>query len=794
VNDLLNTLFGLRELGFGDPEVTFAFARPFPAWAWLLIVAGAIGLSVWSYRRIEASGAARATLAMLRAGLILLIAIVITGPQLVRPNVRVENDWVIVLADRSASLTVEDVRRPGDERISRDEQLRRTIAAAWPAWEEVSREKRVLWLAFDGSARELPVRRGAEGAIAGLDLGEADGRRTAIGAAIDQALQLVTARPVSAIVVLSDGRSVDETSRRAMRRLRAERIPVYAVGLGSETSLGDLLLADVEAPEAAFVDDEVPVRVRVEHRGAAERDVSAMVRLTDEATGLLLDERPVSVPAGGEEAASAEVTLRVRVSEPGSGRWRVTLVPRRPDIIEENNRRDFAITLVDRPLRVLYLDGYPRWEARYLRNLFLREESLESSSLLLSSRRQYLQEGDIILDRLPLSPEEWEQFDVVILGDLRAELFSAEQLMQLRDHVADRGAGLLWIGGPSATPTSWAGTPLADLLPFRLSAAGSLEPRGREIEAYLDPVLMHRTPAAERLGLLDLDEAEQGWPEVLRDAGNRWARLWFAQRISPARLKPAVEVLATFLPAGDRAAEPTSEGSPAVVSMRYGAGRVVYVATDEIWRWRYGRGETLPERFWIPLLRFQARERLAQSDRSALLEVAPRRPTAGRPAAVRLRLLDQDLLDRLPRRTPLRIEPANPDDTLPTEELVLGPSGSRRERTATWIPPAAGRYRLASQDPLLAGLAVEVDVVLDDNELRRPETDFALLASVAAETGGELLQPAEFASLPERLPRRELTIAGDPDVEPLWDRPVVLVLILTIAGLEWLGRRLLRLA
>jgi len=793
VNELLNAIFGLRDLGFGDPDVEFAFARAFPSWVWILGALLAVALCVWGYRRMDGGRAARGALVVVRTSLLLVLLLILAGPQLIRPNVRVEKDWVLVLVDRSASLGVRDVSLPNGERGARDEQLRRTIQAGWPTWEQVVEDKRVLWLGFDSVASELQVTSASSGAVLGLDLGEPDGRRTAIGAAVDQALQLVTARPVSALVVLSDGRSVDEPSRRAMRRLRAERIPVFTVALGADTPLGDLVAADVEAPEAAFVGDDIPVRVSVERRGSASRGVEALVRLTDEATGLVIDEQRVTLPRREGDSSSAQVTLRAKPGEPGTRRWRVTVVPDTPDLVAENNSTNFAITLVDRPLRVLYLDGYPRWEARYLRSLFLRERSVESSGLLLSSRRRYLQEGDVILDRLPLSPEEWAPFDVIILGDLPAELFSFEQLMQMRDHVADRGAGLLWIGGPSATPGSWAETPLADLLPFRLSAGGGLGAGRAQLDAYLDPVLMRRAPDADRLGLLDLADEDEGWPALLDDPRTRWAKLWYAQRIDATRLKPAVEVLATVAPVGPVGLR-EEEATPAVMSMRYGAGRVVYVATDETWRWRYGRGETLHERFWIPLIRYQARERLAQSDRSAVLEVAPRTPTVGRPTAVRLRLLDQGLLDQLGPRTTIRIDPADPDALLPSEELVVAQAGGPRERLATWIPRAAGRFVLTPSDPALADVSTEITVVLDDDEMRRPETNFELLASLSAETGGAFLRPEDYPELPERLPRRELTITGEPDVEPLWDRPVVLLLVLTLAGVEWIGRRLMRLA
>jgi hypothetical protein len=303
---------------------------------------------------------------------------------------------------------------------------------------------------------------------------------------------------------------------------------------------------------------------------------------------------------------SRAITLTTRPDIAGKSEWVVRLAPDTPDLIEQNNQSELAIELVDRPIRVAQFDGYPRWEFRYLKNLLLREKSIRSASLLLASNRQYLQEGEMVLDALPRSPEEWAKFDVVIMGDLPGSLFGREQLEQLKEHVAVRGAGLLWIGGPGATPGAWRDTPLADLLPFAMgSGSGSSD---QTVRAWDEPVVMFPAPAAMRLSLLELGETPtEGWPEKLSEPATGWSQLKYAQRIDPAAVKPTAEVLATVAPVSSvTAANPQGAGAtPAVLSMRYGAGRVLYVATDEIWRWRYARGEALPERFWLPLIRLK---------------------------------------------------------------------------------------------------------------------------------------------------------------------------------------------
>jgi hypothetical protein len=817
MNDLLNTLFGLEGLGFGEEAVELGFARPIPAWGWFIALLVVAALAWWSYRRLDGSAVTRSGLAAMRVLVLLLILLLISGPQLVRPNDRVEQDWVIVLMDRSVSMTIADAPddaaggmpppRSASGRISRDEQMKRAMNVGWPALSQMMDERTVLWLGFDSGVYDLGVREGPDGQRDGVDAGPAVGRRTAIGASLDQALQRVAARPVAGIVVFSDGRSVDEPTRQAMRRLQSERIPVITVPLGSSEPIADLAVMRADAPGMAFLEDDVPVTVEIERIGG-EGPSRGRVELVDRATGRVLDERRLEERDEWHDGRT-RVTLTSRPARAGKQTWSVRLIPDVPDLIEENNYGEVALEVVDRPVRIVYFDGYPRWEFRYLKNLLIRENSISSSSLLLASNRQYIQEGDVLLDALPRSPEDWAKFDVVVIGDIPATLFSREQLEQLREHIAVRGAGLLWVAGEGATPAAWRDSPLADLLPFAVGST-PMGSEARAVRRWEEPVVMVPTPAARRLHLLQLgDDPDEPWPAQLVDPQTGWSNLQWAQRIERAAVKPAAEILAEFvprslagrdgLPAMDAAAT-----SPAVLSMRYGAGRVLYVATDEIWRWRYARGETLPERFWLPLLRLQGRESLARSANPALLEVSPRRPEVDQDVRVAVHLVDQSLLDAAPAQATVRIRSMDDARAL-SAELALAPeqaehggAGPRAARSfaSTWLPNEPGRYRIEPVDPLLSGLGlgIDVEVALPDDELRRPETDHALLTRLSNQTGGEVLPAERVQDLPGLLPNREVHIAGTPDVETLWDRPVFLVLLVLLLTVEWIGRRLMRLA
>lgn len=804
MNDLLLRLLDLDTLSWKD-GVEFSFARPLAPWAWALVAAGALALAYWSYRQLTGNRAMRAALCALRAALLVALVALIAGPQLVERTERTERDWVLVLVDRSESLAIEDAPSTTPDRRSRDAQLRSAIRDHWSSIQDLAAAREVVFLGFDAGVFDLRVDR--EPAVtpsndadaplaprlASIDLGQATGARTALGASLEQALRRAAARPLSGVVLLTDGRSADEPSRATIRQLQAERVPLLALPLGDASSAGDLAIRSVQGPGVAFTGDLAPVTVQLERVGASNDDADAppspaTVRLVDTRTGLTLAERRVDLTDDIET-----ITLTASVDDPGQQQWAVELLSDQPDLIDANNTQTLTVNLIDEPMRVLYIDGGPRWEQRYLKNLLVREASIISSNLILSPQARYLQEGDEEISRLPESPEEWAEFDAIILGDVSPAVFTTAQLETLRDHIAQRGGGLLWIAGESFVPSDWFGTPLADLIPV-VSAAGQIAPFGEQ-------VLVEPAPLAERLGVMRLGaSADEPWPRELSDPRTGWSALRWAQRIDPALLKPAAEPLAFARPVSG-ASDPT----PLVVSMRFGAGRVLYAATDEIWRWRYGRGEALPERFWLQMVRLLGRESLARSGQQAILEASPERAVVDQPVRLSITLLDQSLIDTGFGSVAVRLErAARPGQDAPSPtELTLTPESSRdtpgassspRTFSTTWLPTEAGAWTVRAVEPGLValGLSADVDVALPDDEMRRPQADHALLERLASETGGRILETSDLSRLSELLPNRRERLISE-RAEALWDTPLALLLVITLLTLEWLGRRVIRL-
>ncbi|NCY17783.1 MAG: hypothetical protein EBX39_13705, partial [Actinobacteria bacterium] len=369
-------------------------------------------------------------------------------------------------ADRSRSLQVSDEHAVDGRRISRDERLQSLLQD--PVWSRVKRSHQVLWFGCTGAVTAITDPSKPPPATGG---------RTLLAASVQDAMRFMEGRLVGSIVLISDGRSQDTFDASTLAALRRSGISIFVVPLGDPASAADRSIMEVEHPQRVFPRDRVPVQVTVASIG----DEPVHVVLRDRVTGRVLDR--VEARRGSDGRLHA--TLTGDRDGSGTATWEVAIDPASADADPSNDHRNIDISSVDRPLRVLYLDGRPRWEFRYLRSILLREAGMESSIMLLSADRDFAQEGTAPLARLPATAEELAPFDVIVIGDVPAGAIDATRQRIIQEQVARRGAGLVWIGGERSTPSSWEGSPLEELLPFR----GSLD-----VPRWDEPVLMQPTP------------------------------------------------------------------------------------------------------------------------------------------------------------------------------------------------------------------------------------------------------------------------------------------------------------
>ena len=753
-------LFGLDAIPVGADGLELSWQHPLAMWGWLLVVIGACAVALWSYRWLIGSRSMRISLAVTRALVLILLVALASGPLLRLPIIETQSDWIAVLIDRSRSMSVEDTTNSNGTFVSRDSVARALLTDT--VWSEIATEKEIVWLGFHTSAFELNPQQPPA----------ADGWSTDLTVPIESALRRLAGRPASGIIILSDGRTNRPIDQVVLRTLQSRAVPIFVVPLGSSEAMTDLGIAQADAPARAFIRDQVPIVATLQCAGGPPRE-AVQVELIDAQSGEVLNTIEVAPEEFVDQRCEAILT-GVR-SEAGFAHWLIRVRAGANDLVRTNDQQAVDVEFIDRPLRILYIEGYPRWEYRYLKNLLVRESSFESSVMLLSADRDFAQEGNAPLERLPQSDDEFAAYDLFMLGDVPAGSLSETQIEQIRRAVSERGAGLMWIGGERSTPNSWRATQLEDLLPMRGVP-----------ERFDEPIVLEPTDGALRAGVMRLGAtAKERWPIALSAAGER-GRLEWAQRVDPRSLKPAAEVLARGRPLSG------GEAFPVAISMRYGAGLVLYVATDETWRWRHGIGETYQERFWIQFIRYLSRGAVQSDGNAFRLVIEPKRPEVGMPAMIRVEIQDSKAGDIAGDET-LDAELELTDVTTTTGSQTTQLSREADAWVGLWSPETPGTWRVRIDSSRTGPLERLVEVVRTDSELAHPESDHPQLTDLATRTGGAVLRPNEISRLAEILPKRSLS-REQSIVDPLWNSPAAFLLVLSFLFVEWIGRRWLRLA
>lgn len=800
IASLLDRLLGLDEsMSLSGEQTSLGWEHPLPAWAWLLIVLVALAIAHGSYARMQGARWARFGLASFRALLLIALAVLLAGPTVVRTDVTPEPDWLLVMVDRSASMTFEDTQ-VGDTVISREDALRRSLEEQLDVFgkDALGKGRNIVWFGYDRESYPIDALTDVK------QLSDPSVQATNLRTAIDQALQSAAGRTVSGVVLFGDGQSPQPTGPAYAEKLTRLSVPVFSVPLGSAVPRLDLAIERVDAPVSAFAGDLVPISVIVrrqdllpgEDDGRAIDPADVKVRLINADNGEVVDEKTLA-----ESGLGVPMRLQAMTENPGDLKLRIEVsyegqtTTVQGEIATSNNSRAVSIAMVDRPIKVLYIEGAARWEYRFLVSMLKREASIDSSILLVEADREFVQEGDSPISRFPLTAEELRPYDVVMIGDVHPRFFAEQQFALIREHVATRGAGLLWIGGERHTPNLYAGTDLELLLPMSApSAVGRLVPaQGRDVP--VEP-----TQAAEQLNLLRLslkrgnDQTTTGpeWPSNL--PAFRWA-----QDLGP--LRPGARPLAHAIGLVD---PQTGEPAPLVVLYRFGGGEVIYVGTDETWRWRRVGGEVYFEQFWIQLIRKLGRTRVQQLDDRAQFAVAPSAVDLGATQLVELIIDDPALIRSAPPSVRVQVYTvgASEDDLTPAGEIELRPSGfqgdiasgARAVYQANWRSDRPGRFVLRVTEPLLEALELQAPAEVRDpaEELARGATDHGRLIELAKATGGAVIGLDDLARLKELVPDRSREITSETR-KPLTNTMLALLVLLGLLTLEWALRRGLKL-
>ncbi len=386
-----------------------------------------------------------------------------------------------------------------------------------------------------------------------------------------------------------------------------------------------------------------------------------------------------------------------------------------------DNSHEFQVDVLDAKISVLYVDGYPRWEYRYLTREMMRDKTVVISTYLFSADQGFVQEGTKPITRFPADMKELMEYDCVLFGDVDPRLFTDRQLLLISEFVNKKGGGFGMVSGPRWAPFAYRNTPLAPVLPVNIDHVVQ-EESGTSITTGFRPALT-REGSASSIFRFFTDKAvnEKYLKEDLQPL------FWYCKG---ATVKQGVgEVLAEH----PNDMGPDGRKAPVLVTGRFGAGRTLFSAYDDSWRWRFYTGEQIFDTYWVQQLRYLSRsKKLGQRKFTLSSERADYERRPDQQVKVTARILDTDLLQQLPDQ--IGVDIRDEKGNLVRREIMQRQEGTNNDQfVATISADMVGKFT-AKATGIGNGLeTLEVPFMISEPrlELEQPEVDMTLLTQLA---------------------------------------------------------------
>jgi uncharacterized membrane protein len=734
------------------------FQSPVALWVlglgWVLVA----GAGAWTYTRGGRGLTRRDRIALgaIRVLAVALLVFALSRPILVIATIVPQQNFLGVLIDDSRSMGIADQDETPRNRFVYDH----FGPDGSPLLSALADRFKLRFFRFSENATRL------------RDTGELTfaGTRTDMASALDQVRLELAAVPLAGLVVVTDGAdNGDGSLSEVLLQLQADGVPVHTVGLGTERFAKDIEINRLEAPRRVLRGSAVAVDLTVKQSGFDGQTVALVV----EDEGRIIKTQQVELPDRGEPA-----TVRVHfvVEEQGSRLFTFSITPVADEVVRENNKLHTLIQVDDGRKDILYFEGEPRWEIKFLRRAIADDENVRVVVLVRAAENKFSRYGVESPDErqagFPDTREELFRYDGLVLGSVEASFFTADQLRMIADFVAVRGGGLLTLGGRWAfAEGGYAGTPVADALPVVLDHPSQDEGR------FFAEIDVRPTP----FGLTHAVTQLAPTPE---ESADRWAELPGLSTLNLIRdVKPGATTLLTA------EADGVSGDVVVLAYQRYGRGKSISFVVQDTWFWQMHADIPLEdmthETLWRQTLRWLVD---GVPDHVSVVAEADRvSPNA--PMTITAEVTDSGFIH------------LNGAEVIAT---TTAPSGVTRDIPLEWTVQKDGEYRGIHRPTENGRHEIEVTARYNGQVIGRAtshievgdlgaefygaEMQRDVLKHVAAETGGHFYTPATVGTLPEDI---SFTESGTSMFEErdLWDMPIVFFLLASALGAEWIYRR-----
>jgi hypothetical protein len=794
---MLKGLLGL------DPSETVSGVSLHLRGGWLLallLIAGAILFTIYLYRS-ETRLPRRRRMIMSACQLLALLTLILI---VLEPtaDVKVSRSYkrdMLVLLDTSSSMATQDKLSQADDiketasllglltdpeqdaakplDNARTEALRKEMGdptrlelarAALTGQEnsllkKLGKDYNLSFFAFDGN---LKSEGGEEGLEKSLETLTADGESTQVGSAMDAALGRFAGKEVAGMVIVSDFISVEgKDPIEVTRALKGRNIPIHTVPVGLP-SPPDIHVRKIIAPEVVFKGDRVLLRVQIESQGYSGEAIELALNIEGK--------NPITQQVELQDGVQfADLTFTPDESASGTVKLDVATPIRSGEASDTNNSTTHKVRILEEKIKVLYIEGLPRWEFRYLRQVLLRDPRLDVQFYMTQGDPTLAQTSRQHIGRFPQNKETAFSYDLIIIGDVPAGKFTTDEIKLIEELVKERGGSLLMLAGPVAAPSSYKDTPIADILPVKIGT-GNWEAISGNYHPVVTPA--GRESQATSLALSD-ETTDRIWSNV--------KRMGILPPLDGA--KPGATVLLTH--------SGKAEGFdqyPLVSWQRFGSGKSLFVATEDLWRMRLEVGDRHHARFWAQTIQFLTLSRLLGQNKQITLETNRSTFSAGDTVQIYANVLD------------LSFDPVNDPDgyTVILERKGVADSASEITLQPVDEENSPGIYsaaHIAGEDATYViktrstdqtrSNSTEFEVATVPPETRETGARRDIAEQIAELSGGKSMTPSGLGGLPGALGEESEQQRIKHIERDLWDIPMWFLLILLFAGIEWFLRR-----
>ncbi len=752
---------------FTEGSLSFAYGlSPFV----FLLIAIAACVAVWfTYRKTTRplTTGWKTFFIALRSSVLVLLLFLLLRPVVTTLQVSPQETYLGVIIDDSQSMAIADM--PGGE--SRTDAMQRALFSRGVI-DELSESFQIRSFRFDKQAERI------------ADETELDEGGTA--SSISQALEYVDGQlnglPLGGLVLISDGAdNSDVDPGIKSQEFGTRQIPVFTVGVGQDEIPQDIGIVDVSAAETVLEGSVFTIAVGLQHQGFEGQEVQLSILDGD----TVVETDVVTLGAEGI-TRRFEMELTPEREEAIVYDLQVELQP--GEIIEQNNVYSFLVDNSEKaPLDILYLEGHPRNEYKFIRRAVEGDSSLRLATYLQTGPEKYYRQGILspteLSEGFPRDKEELYQYEALILGDIEESFFSADQLQMIQDFVAERGGGLIMSG---MIDEEFITTPIADILPVTLveenflpsHLRGGIRRGSHPTGELYYPRLTNNGEFSPLLRLAsDDDENAMLWRQLPELQG-----IYVTGRIKPGATVLMEHPLLQY----------QNQPLPVIASQRYGSGRSMVVATASTWRWQMMMpfADQSQETLWRQMLRWSA----VSAPERISVEFDREFYNVGDQVNITATVLDDsyepdnDATLWMQTTTPLDQVTDTPMEWDISDDGVYRSSFTvEEEGVFNLLVDVASAAGEGASDAAEKRAAFVVTPSL--REYNNAERDSGLLARIADASGGQYFDLEDVSRLASAIEFTPNAYSREVQID-LWDKPWILALLISLLCLDWVTRRL----